>query len=105
MASPVEAEDSDSEDAVLSSEEEEEEEDSAEVLLVFPPTMVLAEVQPASAESVSRPASANAQSFLSFIWFYPFVLYKNRENFGGFCCHHALNIAHGFTKIKKRTAN
>ena len=59
--------------------------DSAEVLLVFPPTMVLAEVQPASAESVSRPASANAQSFLSFIWFYPFVLYKNRENFGGFC--------------------
>ena len=64
MASPVEAEDSDSEDAVLSSEEEE---DSAEVLLVFPPTMVLAEVQPASAESVSRPASANAQSFLSFI--------------------------------------
>lgn len=70
MASPVEAEDSDSEDAVLSSEEEE---DSAEVLLVFPPTMVLAEVQPASAESVSRPASANAQSFLSFIWFYPFV--------------------------------
>lgn len=49
MASPVEAEDSDSEDAVLSSEEEE---DSAEVLLVFPPTMVLAEVQPASAESV-----------------------------------------------------
>ena len=37
MASPVEAEDSDSEDAVLSSEEEE---DSAEVLLVFPPTMV-----------------------------------------------------------------
>ena len=67
MASPVEAEDSDSEDAVLSSEEEEEEEDSAEVLLVFPPTMVLAEVQPASAESVSRPASANAQSFLSFI--------------------------------------
>ena len=56
MASPVEAEDSDSEDAVLSSEEEE---DSAEVLLVFPPTMVLAEVQPASAESVSRPASAN----------------------------------------------
>lgn len=105
MASPVEAEDSDSEDAVLSSEEEEEEEDSAEVLLVFPPTMVLAEVQPASAESVSRPASANAQSFLSFIWFYPFVFYKNRENFGGFCCHHALNIAHGFTKIKKRTAN
>mgnify|MGYP000058883966 FL=1 len=105
MASPVEAEDSDSEDAVLSSEEEEEEEDSAEVLLVFPPTMVLAEVQPASAESVSRPASANAQSFLSFIWFYPFVLYKNRENFGGFCCHHALNIAHGFTKIKKHTAN
>ena len=64
MASPVEAEDSGSEDAVLSSEEEE---DSAEVLLVFPPTMVLAEVQPASAESVSRPASANAQSFLSFI--------------------------------------
>lgn len=102
MASPVEAEDSDSEDAVLSSEEEE---DSAEVLLVFPPTIVLAEVQPASVESVSRPASANAQSFLSFIWFYPFVLYKNRENFGGFCCHHALNIAHGFTKIKKRTAN
>ena len=79
--------------------------DSAEVLLVFPPTMVLAEVQPASAESVSRPASANAQSFLSFIWFYPFVLYKNRENFGRFCCRHALNIAHGFTKIKKRTAN
>lgn len=105
MASPVEAEDSDSEDAVLSSEEEEEEEDSAEVLLVFPPTMVLAEVQPASAESVSRPASANAQSFLSFIWFYPFVLYKNRENFGGFCCRHALNIAHGFTKVKKHTAN
>ena len=105
MPSPVEAEDSDSEDAVLSSEEEEEEEDSAEVLLVFPPTMVLAEVQPASAESVSRPASANAQSFLSFIWFYPFVLYKNRENFGGFCCRHALNIAHGFTKIKKHTAN
>ena len=105
MASPVEAEDSDSEDAVLSSEAASEEEDSAEVLLVFPPTMVLAEVQPASAESVSRPASANAQSFLSFIWFYPFVLYKNRENFGGFCCHHALNIAHGFTKIKKRTAN
>ena len=102
MTSPVEAEDSDSEDAVLFSEEEE---DSAEVLLVFPPTMVLAEVQPASAESVSRPASANAQSFLSFIWFYPFVLYKNRENFGGFCCRHALNIAHGFTKIKKRTAN
>ena len=102
MAFPVEAEDSDSEDAVLSSEEEE---DSAEVLLVFPPTIVLAEVQPASVESVSRPASANAQSFLSFIWFYPFVLYKNRENFGGFCCHHALNIAHGFTKIKKRTAN
>lgn len=64
MASPVEVEDSDSEDAVLSSEEEE---DSAEVLLVFPPTIVLAEVQPASAESVSRPASANAQSFLSFI--------------------------------------
>ena len=65
MASPVEAEDSDSEDAVLSSEAaSEEEEDSAEVLLVFPPTMVLAEVQPASAESVSRPASANAQSFL-----------------------------------------
>ena len=91
MASPEEAEDSVSEEA--------------EVLLVFPPTMVLAEVQPASAESVSRPASANAQSFLSFIWFYPFVLYKNRENFGGFCCHHALNIAHGFTKIKKRTAN
>ena len=55
MASPVEAEDSDSEDAVLSSEAaSEEEEDSAEVLLVFPPTMVLAEVQPASAESVSR---------------------------------------------------
>ena len=79
--------------------------DSAEVLLVFPPTMVLAEVQPASAESESRPASANAQSFLSFIWFYPFVLYKNRENFGGFCCRHALNIAHGFTKIKKHTAN
>ena len=102
MASPVEAEDSGSEDAVLSSEEEE---DSAEVLLVFPPTMVLAEVQPARAESVSRPASANAQSFLSFIWFYPFVLYKNRENFGGFCCHHALNIAHEFTKIKKRMAN
>ena len=91
MASPEEAEDSVSEEA--------------EVLLVFPPTMVLAEVQPASAESVSRPASANAQSFLSFIWFYPFVLYKNRENFGGFCCRHALNIAHGFTKIKKRTAN
>lgn len=56
MASPVEAEDLGSEDAVLSSEEEE---GSAEVLLVFPPTMVLAEVQPASAESVSRPASAN----------------------------------------------
>lgn len=53
---------------MLSSEAaSEEEEDSAEVLLVFPPTMVLAEVQPASAESVSRPASANAQSFLSFI--------------------------------------
>ena len=52
MASPVEAEDSGSEDAVLSSEvASEEEEDSAEVLLVFPPTMVLAEVQPASAES------------------------------------------------------
>lgn len=51
MASPVEAEDSGSEDAVLSSEvASEEEEDSAEVLLVFPPTMVLAEVQPASAE-------------------------------------------------------
>ena len=91
MASPVEAEDSVSEEA--------------EVLLVSPFTTVLAEVQPASAESVSRPASANAQSFLSFIWFYPFVLYKNRENFGGFCCRHALNIAHGFTKIKKRTAN
>ena len=106
MASPVEAEDSGSEDAVLSSEvASEEEEDSAEVLLVFPPTMVLAEVQPASAESESRPASANAQSFLSFIRFYPFVLYKNRENFGGFCCRHALNIAHGFTKIKKHTAN
>lgn len=91
MASPEEAEDSVSEEA--------------EVLLVSPFTTVLAEVQPASAESVSRPASANAQSFLSFIWFYPFVLYKNRENFGGFCCRHALNIAHGFTKIKKRTAN
>ena len=38
MASPVEAEDSDSEDAVLPSEAaSEEEEDSAEVLLVFPP--------------------------------------------------------------------
>ena len=38
MASPVEAEDSGSEDAVLSSEvASEEEEDSAEVLLVFPP--------------------------------------------------------------------
>lgn len=51
----MEAEDSGSEDAVLSSEvASEEEEDSAEVLLVFPPTMVLAEVQPASAESESR---------------------------------------------------
>ena len=68
MAFPVEDEDSGSEDAVLFSEAaSEEEENSAEVLLVFPPTMVLAEVQPASAESVSRPASANAQSFLSFI--------------------------------------
>ena len=57
MASPVEAEDSGSEDAVLSSEvASEEEEDSAEVLLVFPPTMVLAEVQPASAESESQCA-------------------------------------------------
>ena len=53
MASPEEAEDSVSEEA--------------EALLVSPFTTVLAEVQPASAESVSRPASANAQSFLSFI--------------------------------------
>lgn len=61
----MEAEDLGSEDAVLSSEEEE---GSAEVLLVFPPTMVLAEVQPASAESVSRPASANAQRFDDFFY-------------------------------------
>ena len=106
MASPVEEAALSSEEVVLSSEDAVLSSEATDVLLsllVSPPTTVLAEVQPASAESVSRPASAKAQSFLSFILFYPFVLYKNRENFGGFCCRRAINIAHGVIKIKRQT--